>query len=256
MLAWALGSSSADEVTKGASVGLLVLFWLPVLLVALSNPEMFLKRYGRRHRLCGILYLFLLVVGAMEVPLQRFNHFLFDVVLSLAGLTLTLTAAFDFKRAHERVKNVASGALEDSTTISYSEMIEHSFYQLLNLVQIVYLHLFELEFVRESGMASRLALAIMSATPWLFRGRFPFNRFSDNYSKGQDAWSLISVLYRLKKYQYVTYKHFLLFGLNLTVAVENTSVTESLYFRLYWICLNAAYVMEFFLQTLVKRRYM
>ena len=26
-------------------------------------------------------------------------------------------------------------------------------------------------------------------------------------------------------------------------------------FRLYWLGLNAAYVMEFFLQTLVKRRY-
>uniref|UniRef100_A0A7S4C9Z4 Uncharacterized protein n=1 Tax=Eutreptiella gymnastica TaxID=73025 RepID=A0A7S4C9Z4_9EUGL len=29
-----------------------------------------------------------------------------------------------------------------------------------------------------------------------------------------------------------------------------------MYFRLYWMCLNTAYVLEFFLQTLVKRQYM
>ena len=28
------------------------------------------------------------------------------------------------------------------------------------------------------------------------------------------------------------------------------------HFRLYWLCLNTAYVMEFFLQTLVKRGYL
>lgn len=246
----------AEEVTNAAAFALLVLFCSPVVFVALRNPEMFLKKYGRRHRICGFLYLLMLVVGAMEVPFHKFNYFVFDVLLSLGGFTLTLTAAFDFKRAHERVKNVASGPLEDSATISYSEMIEHSFYHILNLVQIVYLHLFEFESVRSAGLASRLTLAILSATPWLFRSRFPYNRFSDNYSKGQDAFTLISILYRLKKYQYVMYKHFLLFGLNLTVAVEGAWITESLHFRLYWICLNSAYVMEFFLQTLVKRHYL
>ena len=30
----------------------------------------------------------------------------------------------------------------------------------------------------------------------------------------------------------------------------------AVYFRLYWMCLNTAYVMEFFMQTLVKRGYM
>ena len=28
------------------------------------------------------------------------------------------------------------------------------------------------------------------------------------------------------------------------------------HFRLYWLCLNTAYVNEFFMQTLVRRRYM
>jgi hypothetical protein len=32
--------------------------------------------------------------------------------------------------------------------------------------------------------------------------------------------------------------------------------TSSQSFRLYWLSLNASYVMEFFLQTLVKRKYM
>ena len=32
-------------------------------------------------------------------------------------------------------------------------------------------------------------------------------------------WALTSVLYRLKKYQYIFYKHFLLHGLNVSAAV-------------------------------------
>ena len=33
------------------------------------------------------------------------------------------------------------------------------------------------------------------------------------------------------------------------------AIVRSSGFRAFWLCLNAAYVLEFFLQTLVKRRY-
>jgi len=64
------------------------------------------------------------------------------------------------------------------------------------------------------------------------------------------------LLYRLKKYQYILYKHFLLHGLNVSVAVSDARVVHQSYFRVYWLALNASYVMEFFLQTLVKKSYM
>ena len=99
-------------------------------------------------------------------------------------------------------------------------------------------------------------------------------------------------MYRVKKYQYVFYKHVMLHGLNASLALPYLAETMYLsssnafpylfhehslsyegapegsederavhlvnsdVFRLYWLCLNLSYVMEFFLQTLVKRHYM
>lgn len=104
--------------------------------------------------------------------------------------------------------------------------------------------------------ASRLGLAGLATAPWLLRGLFPVNRFSDNYTQGQQASALVPLLYRLKKYQYVFYKHALLHGLNVSVAVSGVRLAHAPYFRFYWMCLNTSYVMEFFLQTLVKKGYM
>lgn len=75
---------------------------------------------------------------------------------------------------------------------------------------------------------------------------------------------LIRFLYRMKKWQYLLYKHCLLHGLNASVAVERCAAAApctpplvgTTHFRLYWLCLNVAYVNEFFMQTLVKRKYM
>ena len=64
-----------------------------------------------------------------------------------------------------------------------------------------------------------------------------------------------SVLYRVKKWQYVLYKTVLLHGLNVSLAVRPVNLPETLEWRMYWTLLNAAYVLEFFLQTLVKRKY-
>lgn len=57
----------------------------------------------------------------------------------------------------------------------------------------------------------------------------------------------------------VFYKHFLLHGLNVSAALAPPSrgaLAAAPFFRHYWLLLNTSYVMEFFLQTLVKKRYM
>jgi len=66
-------------------------------------------------------------------------------------------------------------------------------------------------------------------------------------------------LYRIKKAQYVFYKHVILHGLNISMALSDdndkkTSIPYGTEWRVFWLLLNTSYVMEFFLQTLVKRR--
>ena len=106
---------------------------------------------------------------------------------------------------------------------------------------------------------SRLALAACVVLPWRWRVLFPVNSFSANYkTEGVGGKSrLIRFLYRMKKWQYLLYKHCLLHGLNASVAATDSgALVHERHFRLYWLCLNTAYVCEFFMQTLVKRRYM
>lgn len=295
----------------------LFLLELILTLVAPNFRRLFLPRYGRRHRMMGAVYIAVLIVGLTDIaarvssgsddgesagsgawgawfdalgfPLDRPGRVAFDVLLGVAGTTLTLTAAYDFKHAHEedRVQNKASGPLDPDQTVTFEEMLEHSFYQALNLCQVAFLHL--VARVDESdralgrrhmslgSLAPRLTLLSAVTFPWVFRGAFPTNRFSDNYDakKGRDPWGVTSLLYRMKKYQYVFYKHFMLHGLNVGVAIDGfeglrkprikppglgpgpgLSLVDATPFRLYWLGLNAAYVMEFFLQTLVKRRYL
>jgi hypothetical protein len=189
---------------------------------------------------------------------------LFDAGLPFVGTFLALTAAWSFTFVRQKTTNAASGVLDEEATVTPSEMFEHAFYQGLNVVQIVYLHaISEMDALQDQSMLGTLARfsAVFGATvPWLLRSRFPINSFSDNYAKekGQDPNKWTNVLYRLKKYQYLLYKHCLLHGLNMTVAVSGNAkgLTSRPYFLLYWMGLNTAYVMEFFLQTLVKRGYM
>ena len=56
----------------------------------------------------------------------------------------------------------------------------------------------------------------------------------------------------MKKYQYIFYKHFLLHGLNVTVALDGIQIARRNDFRMYWLCLNISYVMEFFFANLGK----
>ncbi|CAM9169263.1 unnamed protein product [Ectocarpus fasciculatus] len=214
---------------------------------------MFTKRHGRTHTTLGLLYLLWITMGFIDVltGAGMVDALLFHALLGSLGICLTLAAAHEFQ--HKNVKNVASGVLDEHATVTYGEMIEHSFYQGVNLMQILFLHS-----VRRGHNASlNLLLVFVATSPWLFRDMFPVNRFSDNYTKEDTkSSSLVRFLYRVKKYQYVFYKHFVLHGLNVTVAVYGYQLVQEKPFRLFWLFLNVSYVMDFFLQTLVKKKYL
>jgi hypothetical protein len=222
----------------------------PVVLV--NARTLFTHRHARRHRWLGLGYLVFL--GAVVLSVERrepaWLQFAVDVVFGALGCALTLSAAADFEKAHRRVDNRGrSGTLDDSATVTRAEMLEHAFYQALNLVQIVYLH----ALAHVDAVPLRAALCIVATMPWLVRDRFPVHSFMANYA-GQPL-TVTNVLYRLKKWQYVLLKHALIHGLNISLAVFYTRpVANDAGFRTYWLALNASYVFEFFLQTLVKRR--
>lgn len=237
---------------------------IPALLVVVSfallgsvlakHPRMFIKAHGRVHRIIGLVFLVWICVGFVEVfsdlVIVR-SSLVYDIVLSVIGTSLALSAAFEFK--HKNVRNVASGTLDEHATVTYGEMIEHSFYQGLNLLQIVFLHYNS----PEVPQYKRLGWVLLLTSPWMLRKYFPINHFSDNYTKVDErSTDFIRLLYRIKKYQYVFYKHFLLHGLNVSVAIYGYAIAEERIFRLYWLLLNTSYVLEFFLQSLVKKRYM
>jgi hypothetical protein len=62
------------------------------------------------------------------------------------------------------------------------------------------------------------------------------------------------MLYQIKKAQYLFYKHVVLHGINVSLCVRPTDLVYTLPWRVFWLCLNTSYAMEFFLQSLVKRR--
>ena len=199
----------------------------------------------------------------------------YDVLLALSGIRVTSSALSDFGRLHSRVRDEmsdakSSGVLHETKTVATSEMKEHLFYQRLNLVQILYLHFCD-AWEEDDGLcivAKATGLALATTLGWASRKRYPVNSFSKNYSggggKGENGGtfdSLENFLYRAKKWQYVFYKTCLLHGLNVSAAIgfgrsrSDRSSTSGTFFQLYWLCLNASYVMEFFLQTLVKKKY-
>ena len=173
-----------------------------------------------------------------------------DVSLGVFGALLAYTAlAF----GHHVVRQTASGALDPHATIAHSEMVEHIFFQLINASQALYLHLVQ----HTTYWPARIMLCFLSAAPWLVRHWFPVNSFSANYSGSRvdprSTW-FTRLLYRLKKWQYVLLKHGLQFGLNLSVAFFGAEgITNEPHFRLYWLLMSTSFVLEFFLQTLVKK---
>jgi hypothetical protein len=125
-------------------------------------------------------------------------------------------------------------------------------------------------------------ICILAVTaPWWLRNRFPVHSFSANwkmnvqeegkdtehqkdlrkkYNKQSKALHELEIrLYQIKKWQYVFYKHTILHGLNVSVAFgARNSLDELLvmepFWRVFWLSLNTSYGMEFFLQSLAKRR--
>ena len=183
-------------------------------------------------------------------------------------MTATLTAARDFP--HKYIQNAPgqSGTLSQKAMVTQSEMIEHAFYQFLNLWQALYLHLLATNTTTAAADTSHhpRALGLVLVTmPWIMRRQcFPVNSFSDNWTKtpvnqrsGVETW-----MYRFKKSQYLFYKHVILHGWNITIFLRQTqspsppplSPDHAQVWRIFWLCLNTSYVMEFFLQSLVRRR--
>ena len=189
------------------------LFFGQLLITVLSHASIFVGRYGQTHRMIGACYLFWLLLGYIDLfglvtlfdrnqPAQRA---IYEILLPTLGLGLTLSAAFDFKEQHSQVRNVASGSLHKHATITYKEMLEHAFYQGLNIVQCLYLHVLGHTFSSSSSSSSssspvsntdtapatqlasfslfsRLVLLFLVTLPWYFRKFFPVNSFSANYT--------------------------------------------------------------------------
>lgn len=242
------------------------IFFIALISILLRKPRIFMKRHGRMHSIVGLSYLILILLKFV-VHIFRSNHdssgtelsepeitkVVYDAVLGIFGIFLPLTAAFEFK--HYNVINTASGTLDEFATVTHSEMLEHSFYQGLNLLQILFLHTI-IYFPSVTLETSCIYISVVTS-PWLFRHLFPVNKFSDNYMKIDPRSSPFTrLLYRIKKYQYLFYKHFILHGLNITVLLDSIQIANQWHFQLFWILLNMSYVMEFFLQTLVKKKYL
>ena len=190
--------------------------FLVLLLPFLLNAKLFLGKRGRVHRLLGALYLVVFCARAAtlaDVPFDssrvswRNYHVFMDTLLPLIGLVLTLAAAKAFPHkvripfslatspdtyTHSTQRtSEASGTLDSSELVSQDEMIEHAFYQFLNLCQIVYLN-------SEPSLASLMLVTL----PWTVRSRFPVHPFSANYAVKRDKQTT-TWMYFIKKWQYV-----------------------------------------------------
>eukprot|EP00536_Pseudo-nitzschia_multiseries_P013270 jgi/Psemu1/211102/e_gw1.554.43.1 len=280
-----------------------VFFSLVAIQIVPRFSLLFLSMHGWSHRVAGCIHFVWLLVGAMGGVVSRLvgsnsnnnknnnnNNDLvlaYDLLLGCSGVVTTLTAARDFP--HRHVTNVPgrSGTLHRTAIVTQSEMIEHSFYQALNLAQSMYLHALHRIGNGDNGgggddqhrhlycLPIRLVCLWAVTAPWLVRHRFPVHSFSQNWSLSQSGSSRQGevLLYRIKKAQYVFYKHVILHGLNISVALQQqqqqqqqqasydytyqaaaaAAIPYVIEWRVFWLLLNTSYVMEFFLQTLVKR---
>ena len=99
---------------------LLVAFVIIVLYIIIPIQSLFTKRHGINHRISGLLYLLWLLVGytkAIMIDYELISILVYDILLGVLGVILTLTAAYDFK--HKGIKNVASGTLDEHGKYSY-----------------------------------------------------------------------------------------------------------------------------------------
>ena len=124
-----------------------------------------MTKHGRGHRLVGATQLVWLLVGATwlvypnkdlsdsidhTITIDDGAHnnnnswaiecLMYDIILGLLGTLATLTAARSFPHRHIINRPGESGTLSHSAMVTQKEMIEHAFYQMLNLWQALYLH--------------------------------------------------------------------------------------------------------------------
>ena len=252
--------------------GLQFFFVAVASLISVHFSLLFLDRHGWTHRLAGAVHFFLLVVGAWAILPQTSSHrnnaLFYDVALGCSGVVVTLTASRDFPHRYVRNNVGQSGSLSDKAMVTQAEMMEHAFYEFLNLWQALYLHFMasqaddDMVLDTQSVPLRRRWCALLVVTaPWWFRRRFPVHSFSHNWTKQLAQQHTTSpqkkheaLLYRIKKWQYIFYKHVILHGVNLSICVAPAPLVAQPSWRLFWICLNTSYVMEFFLQSLVKRQ--
>ena len=288
-----------------ALYGLRLFFLLLIISIAFAQPaspaKLFLERHGRSHRLSGGMHLAWLVTGA--ICLVHPTHYgedtiaknswklqclAYDIILGILGTLATLTAAHDFPHRLVTNRPGESGTLSREAVVTQGEMIEHAFYQGLNLCQALYLHIISwvgVDTILTKNLAGRMFLLWIVTLPWAWRTLFPVNSFSANWRTNNERagianqkntgrstdysvqvsthgseknLSSINKMYQVKKWQYVFYKHVILHGLNISIAFPkeyqtNEPLPTTFEWRIFWLCLNTSYVMEFFLQSLVKR---
>ena len=253
MMDW---SNVSQYIEIAALLGLRAFLILVGSISVKHSKHLFGQRLSWTHRLAGGLQLLWILIGATMCSIIPPPHpfwIIYDCVLALLGTGATLTAATEFP--HKYVTNAPgqSGTLAQRALVTQAEMVEHSFYQGLNLVQAIYLH-FMAHIGDSSTKVERFAGLFLVAAPWWIRqSHFPVQSFSQNWKltpKAQQTPNEI-FLYRIKKWQYLFYKHCIFFGLNISMAVKPFVLDYS--WCVFWIALHTSYVMEFFLQTLVKR---
>ena len=107
-MVWAL-----DDV---ANVVLLA-FFTAVTLVSAANTNIFVARFGRSHRLCGLALLLWLLLGLADMQLRLLppHMFLaFDAMLGIMGTATTVSAAYHFGgyKGKDGAGNGGSGVLD------------------------------------------------------------------------------------------------------------------------------------------------
>ena len=149
----------------------------------LGRFRMFTKLHGRKHSIFGGCYLLLLCIYLVDVLTtldndagrREIQNAILDICLNSVGVLLTASAASDF--GHKNVKNSASGTLDQHATVTFDEMQEHKFYQILNLFQIFFLHVvcyisrFAID--KRDEHTSKFLAYLFATAPWLFRHFYP-----------------------------------------------------------------------------------
>lgn len=252
-------------------VGIAAIYFGLIVWIVSHRPKIFLKKVARTHRLLGFSYFSLLFLGFLDAAFNASSdvvvvvvvRFLYDFFLGLMGAWLAWSAQ-EFPRP-ARQQHTASGVLDPHATVLPSEMREHAFFQLLNASHSLLLHILSWLPTDTTGSIFFLRiffLWVFGFGPWIWRDRFPTHSFSANYSgmsidPKSTPWTRF--LYRVKKWQFVALKHYLQNALLLVVTFFLTSSPSSssrpphsLSFRLHFMFVSTSFVMEFFMQSLVR----